>query len=129
MKNVTINSKKYGVDGEAPVRLNNGSLVLHYNKNADVLGAYIVTSYRDQSGYCKHNGKETSQFCSLVDLDTGYLKFEERCSRSTTVGRVLAHLVPNGDFQGKNAVKEGQYIEVYSVGEYQIDLKFDRKQV
>ena len=84
MKNVTINSKKYGVDGEAPIRLNNGSLVLHYNKNADVLGAYIVTSYRDQSGYCKHNGRETSQFCSLVDLDTGYLKFEERCNKCGT---------------------------------------------
>lgn len=126
MQNVMINSKKYGVDGEAPIKLNNGSLVLHYNKNADVLGAYIVTSYRDQSGYCKHNGKETAQYCSLVDLDTGYLKFEERCSRNTTVGRVLAHLVPNGDFQGKNAVKEGQYIEVYHVGEYKIDLKIEK---
>lgn len=126
MQNVTINSKKYGVDGSEPVRLNNGALVLHYNKNADVLGAYLVTSYRDQSGYCKHNGKETAQYCSLVDLDTGYLKFEERCSRNTTVGRVLAHLVPNGDFGGKEAVKNGQYIEVYAVGDYKIDLTFDR---
>ena len=127
MQNVTINSKKYEVVGEAPVKLNNGSLVLHYNKLGDVMGAYIVTSYRDQSGYCKHNGKETAQYCSLVDLDNGYLKFEERCSRNTTVGRVLAHLVPNGDFGGKEAVKNGQYIEIYNVGDYKIDLQFTRK--
>lgn len=43
------------------------------------------------------------------------------------MGRVLAHLVPNGDFGGKEAVKSGQYIEVYPVGEYKIDLTFDRK--
>lgn len=129
MKNVTINSKKYGRDSETPVKLNNGSVVLHYNKNAEVIGAYIVTSYRDQSGYCKRNGKETSQYCSLVDLDTGYLKFEERCSRNTTMGRVLAHLVPNYDIGGKRAVADGQYIEVYVTGSYTIDIKLNEKEV
>lgn len=123
MQNVTINSKKYGVDGETPIKLNNGSLVLHYNKLGDVLGAYIVTSFRDQRGTLK-NSEHTSSYCSLVNLDNGYLKFEERCSRTTTMGRVLAHLVQNGDFGGKEAVKNGQYIEVYPVGMYKIDLSF-----
>ena len=127
MRNVAINGKRVEKKVDTPVKLSNGSLVVHYNKLGDVIGAYIVTSYRDQSGYCKHNGKETSQYCSLVDLDTGYLKFEERCSRNTTMGRVLAHLVPNGDFGGKDAVKDGQYIEVYTGGNYKIDLSFDRE--
>ena len=126
MQNVTINRKKYGADGDTPIKLNNGSLVLHYNKLGDVIGAYIVTSYRDQRGTLK-NPEHTTGYCSLVNLDNGYLKFEERCSRTTTMGRVLAHLVPNGDFGGKEAIKSGQYIEVYPVGEYKIDLTFDRK--
>ena len=78
---------------------------------------------------CHANIYAISSEINKKGVQLPFVKFEERCSRSTTVGRVLAHLVPNGDFQGKNAVKEGQYIEVYPVGEYQIDLKFDRKQV
>lgn len=123
MQNVTINNKRFGVIGEAPVKLNNGSLVLHYNKLGDVMGAYIVTSFRN-NGRC---GDPTISYCSLVDLDNGYIKFEERCSRSTTVKRVLSHL-NKGDFAGEQAVKEGQYIEVYSLGNYTIDLLLRDKQ-
>lgn len=57
MQNVTINSKKYGVRGDTPIKLNNGSLVLHYNKIGDVLGAYLVTSFRDGKG--RYNGDQT----------------------------------------------------------------------
>lgn len=124
MQNVTINSKKFGVIGDTPVKLNNGSLVLHYNKLGDVLGAYIVTSFRDSKG--KYHGDQTSPYCSLVNLDNGYIKFEERCSRSTTIKRVLSHLNPN-DYTGEQAVKDGQYIEVYAMGEFKIDLQFERK--
>lgn len=127
MQNVTINSKKYGVDAETPIKLNNGSLVLHYNRLGDVLGAYIVTSYRDQKGTLR-NSEHTASFCSLVDLDSGYLKFEERCSRNTTMKRVLSHLNPS-DYAGAQAIKDGQYIEVYSVGNYKIDLSLERKLV
>ena len=119
MQNITINKKRYGVDGEVPVKLNNGGLVLHYNKLGDVLGAYIVTSFRDHSG--KYGGDQTSTYCSLVNLDTGYLAFEERCSRKTTVQRVLSHF-NHGDYYDKQAVKEGQYIKVFNSGSYSIDI-------
>lgn len=124
MKNVTINGKKYERDGETPVKLNNGSLVVHYNKMGDVLGAYIVTSFRDSKG--NYSGQQTTTYCSLINLDNGYIAFEERASRSTTVKRVLSHL-NKGDYYGQQAVKEGQYIEVYASGNFKIDLSFDRK--
>lgn len=126
MQNVTINSKKYGTDGEAPLKLNNGSLVIHYNRLGDVLGAYLVTSFRDNRG--RYSGDYTTSYCSLINLDNGYIQFEERCSRNTTVKRVLSHL-NKGDYYGAQAVKDGQYLEVYSTGDFQIDLKFDRKSV
>mgnify|MGYP003191361618 CR=1 FL=1 len=124
MKNVTINGKKYERDGETPVKLNNGSLVVHYNKMGDVLGAYIVTSFRDSKG--NYSGQQTTTYCSLINLDNGYIAFEERASRSTTVKRVLSHL-NKGDYYGQQSVKEGQYIEVYAPGDFKIDLSFDRK--
>lgn len=117
MNNVTINGKDIKIIGETPVKLNNGSLVIHYSRS-EVIGAYIVTSYR---GLNQQGG--TSQYCSFIDLDTGYIKFEERCSRTTTVGRVLSHLNHN-DYRGKNALECGQNIEVYNLGNYKIDLKF-----
>ena len=122
MQNVTISNDKRLVGIDTPVRLNNGSLVLHYNKGGDVIGAYLVTSYRDHRGSLK-NEEHTKNYCSLVNLDTGYLKFEERCSRLTTIGRVLAHLSPSDDFGGKEAFKSGQYIEVYLNGDYKINIQ------
>lgn len=124
MKNVVINGKSIERRAETPVKLNNGSLVVHYNKLGDVLGAYVVTSYRDQNKTLR-NTEHTASFCSLVDLDNGYLKFEERCSRTTTMARVLSHLNPS-DYAGAEAIKDGQYVEVYAVGTYKIDLSFDR---
>lgn len=124
MKNVTINKKRYGVNGETPVRLNNGSIVLHFNKLGDVLGAYIVTSFRDSKG--TYRGDSTTSYCSFVDLDTGYLKFDERCSRNTTIQRVISHL-NSGDYAGQQSIKEGQYIEVYAPGEYTIDITTNKE--
>ena len=120
MQNVTINNKKFGVDGDTPVKLNNGSIVLHYNKLCEVIGAYMVTSFRDNKN--KYKGAQTTTYCSLIDLDSGYIKFEERCSRGTTIKRVLSHLM-GGEYLGEQAVKSGHYIEVYGVGDYKIDLQ------
>ena len=118
MNNVTINGKNFEILGSTPFILNNGSLVLHYNRQGNVVGAYIVTSYRE----INNNGHQTRPYCSLVNLDTGYLAFEERCSRNTTMVRILSHLSP-GAYEGKKAVAEGQYIEVYTLGDYTIDIK------
>lgn len=120
MKNVTINGNKYGVDGDTPVSLNNGDLVIHYNKIGDVIGAYLVTSFRDHKG---RYGKDfATGYCSLINLDNGYIKFEERCSRTTTVARVLSHL-NTGDFEAKQALSDGQYIKVHHVGNYILDIQ------
>ena len=121
MNNVTINKVKFEVKGDTPVRLENGSLVVHYDKSDNVKGAYIVTSFRDNKN--RYSGSNTAPYCSLVNLDSGYLKFEERCSRNTTIKRVLSHLNPS-DVSGTEAVRSGQYIEVYPVGNYKIDLSF-----
>ena len=121
MNNVTINGKNFEILGNTPFILNNGNLVLHYNRQGSVVGAYIVTSYRE----VKNNGNQTRPYCSLVNLDNGYLAFEERCSRNTTMVRILSHLSPCA-YGGKNAVAEGQYIEVYAGGEYTIDISTKR---
>ena len=129
MQNVTINSKKYGINHEAKISLTNGSLVIHRNRLGDVLGAYLVTSFRYNRGVTTERAKEATQsYCSLINLDTGYIAFDERASRNTTIKRVLSHL-NKGDYYAQQAVKEGQYIEVYYSGEYKIDLQFERKQV
>ena len=127
MQNVTINNQKCGIDHEAKISLTNGSLVIHRNRLGDVLGAYLVTSFRYNRGVTTDKAKEATQsYCSLINLDTGYLAFDERASRSTTIKRVLSHL-NKGDYYAEQAVKEGQYIEVYYSGEYKIDLQFERK--
>ena len=120
MKNVTINSKNLFTLAQTPIKLNNGSIVIHYDRMGSVLGAYIVTSYR--KGTCG----DTANYCSLVDLDNGYIKFEERCSRNTTIVRVLSHLNPN-DYEGREAVRNGQYIEVHPVGTYSLDITTSKK--
>ena len=127
MQNVTINNQKCGIDHEAKISLTNGSLVIHRNRLGDVLGAYLVTSFRYNRGVTTDKAKEATQsYCSLINLDTGYLAFDERASRSTTIKRVLSHL-NHGDYYAEQAVKEGQYLEVYYSGEYKIDLQFERK--
>lgn len=127
MRNVTINNKKCGVDCEAKINLTNGSLVIHRNRLGDVFGAYLVTSFRYNRGVSEERAKESTQgYCSLINLDTGYIAFDERASRNTTIKRVLSHL-NKGEYYGELAVKEGQFIEVYYSGEYKIDLQFERK--
>ena len=123
MNNVTINGKDFEKLGSTPLKLNNGGLVLHYNRAGNVMGAYLVTSFRDGKG--KYHGDQTSPYCSLVNLDNGYIAFDERCSRATTMVRVLSHLSPN-DYAGKKAVEEGQYLEVYPVGSFKIDLALNK---
>ena len=120
MKNVVIDNRKTAVNGETPLLLSNGNLVLKYNAMSEVVDAYIVTSFRDHEN--RYRGQPTSAYCSLVNLDTGYLAFEERCSRKTTINRVLSHLSP--DYVGSNYLADnGCYVEVYPKGDYRISLQ------
>ena len=124
MNNITLNSKTCRNRAETPVKLQNGSLVLHFNSVGEPLGAYLVTSYRDQQDWLKYRNKvSTVSYCTLINLDTGYIQFEEPCSRTTTVGRVLAHLSKTRD-EGKIPVGRGERIEVYPSGKFNINLSY-----
>lgn len=123
LNNVTISKTKLEYDQD--VVLNNGSLVLYFNPQSGLIGAYIVTSFRDNDN--RYKGDSTSEYCSFVDLNTGLLRFVERCSRNTTIRRIMSHL-RQGDYFAKEGIKEGYYIEVYDKGNYQVNLDLISKQ-
>lgn len=126
---ITLNNNRVTTnvipDGNIPITLHNGSLVLHFSKNKkELLGAYVVTSFRDNKS--RYGNDSTTNFCTLIDMQTGYPKFEERCSRSTTMSRIISHL-SSGDFKGEEALKRGEFIEVYSRSNYTVDFSFDER--
>ena len=128
MSNVTIGVKSSETIGDRPIILHNGNLVLHFDGNDNCIGAYIVTAFRDYKGVCDNKERAFAIYCSFINIDNGYLAFDERCSRTTTVARVLSHLNP-GDFNAEKSIKDGQYIKVYNVGDYKIDLTLLREQM
>lgn len=95
MNNVIVRGQKQYVDLNRKLNLHNGSVVLLKNKvNGDSIDAiYYVVSFRDNKN--KYSGSTTG-YCTLLDLDSGQFAFEERCSRNTTVLRVLRHLLRVG---------------------------------
>lgn len=109
MNHITIKNDTQ-VSGSTPISLKDGNIVLHFNRFGAIANCYMVISYKGEFNCCS--------YCSLLNLDTGCIEFKERCSRNTTVQRVLSHL-----YQGKNAAQEGQYIKVYTNEEYHIELK------
>ena len=79
----------------------NNVFIKSFKKKENVVGIYMVVSFRDNKN--KYNGSNTTSYCSLVNLDNGSLAFEERCSRSTTVRRVLNHILRLG-FSTQNSL-------------------------
>ena len=123
MRNITIKNDTE-VSASTPISLKNGNIVLHFNRFGKIVNCYMVTSFRDVDGYYKGEAKCYS-YCSLLNLDTGWIAFKERCSRNTTVQRVLSHLNPL-DYGGKGAVQEGQYVKVYTNEQYHIELELTK---
>lgn len=123
MRNITIKNDTE-VSASTPIFLKNGNIVLHFNRLGETVNCYMVTSFRDVDGYYKGEAN-CCPYCSLLNLDTGYIEFKERCSRDTTVQRVLSHLNPL-DYDGKGAVQEGQYVKVYANEEYHIELELTK---
>lgn len=120
MNHITIKND-IQVGASTPISLKNGNIVLHFNRFGKIINCYMVTSFRDVDGHYKGEFNCCS-YCSLLNLDTGYIEFKKRCSRDTTVQRVLSHL-NQLDYGGKNAAQEGQYVRVYTSEEYHIELK------
>lgn len=128
MNNVVIRGQKQYVDLNRKLNLHNGSIVLLKDKgNGDRIEAiYYVISFRDNKN--KYSGS-TTPYCTLLDLDTGKLAFEERCSRNTTVRRVLRHLLRLGYTMPYNpdATDEDYHlrnydVDVYECGNYKMEL-------
>lgn len=115
-----VRKSEDAITGNEVLNLNNGSYVVRYTKEDEVIGTYIVTSYRGDG-----NGN-TRVYCSLVNLDTGYIQFDERCSRSTTIKRVLSHLSP-GDYGGNKSIQRGERIEVFTKDEVTLRLTLPKK--
>lgn len=123
MKHITINGQKMTARLDKDLSLNNGALVLF--KRGEVEKAYMVVSFRDHKG--DYKGDKTNPYCTLLDLDTGYFAFEERCSRTTTVRRVLNHLLRLRDhFSYRDDIPDEAYgnwdVEVVTPGKFSIDI-------
>lgn len=126
MKSVFLKGQDNRVNLEREVKLKNGSIIIT-KENDNVVGIYLVISFRDNKNV--YNGCNTSMYCSLIDLDSGQLVFEERCSRKTTVRRVLNHIKRlGGKFYSANDLTENYYllrnndIEIHEIGTYKMEI-------
>lgn len=126
MNNVFIKGKIPDLNLDRKLNLHNGSLVIVKRKE-NITGIFMVVSFRDNKN--KYSGSNTTSYCSLVNLDNGSLAFEERCSRSTTVRRVLNHVLrlgfsmpynPNSK-ENDNQMKDYD-IDYYGNGAYKLEV-------
>lgn len=89
MQNIKIKGMKTSPNFDRKIRLTNGSIIIQ-KENDIVIGVYMVISFRDNKN--RYSGDSTTGYCTLLNLDSGKIAFEERCSRYTTERRVLRHL-------------------------------------
>lgn len=126
MNNVFIKGQIPDLNLDRKLNLHNGSLIIVKQRDT-ITGIYMVVSFRDNKN--KYNGSNTTSYYSLVNLDNGSLAFEERCSRSTTVRRVLNHVLrlgfsmpynPNSK-ENDNQMKDYD-IDYYGNGAYKLEV-------
>ena len=126
MNNVFIKGQIPDLNLDRKLNLHNGSLIIVKQRDT-ITGIYMVVSFRDNKN--KYYGSNTTSYCSLVNLDNGSLAFEERCSRSTTVRRVLNHVLrlgfsmpynPNSK-ENDNQMKDYD-IDYYGNGAYKLEV-------
>lgn len=126
MNNVFIKGQIPDLNLDRKLNLHNGSLIIVKQRDT-ITGIYMVVSFRDNKN--KYNGSNTTSYCSLVNLDNGSLAFEERCSCSTTVRRVLNHVLrlgfsmpynPNSK-ENDNQMKDYD-IDYYGNGAYKLEV-------
>ena len=126
MNNVFIKGQIPDLNLDRKLNLHNGSLIIVKQRDT-ITGIYMVVSFRDNKN--KYNGSNATSYCSLVNLDNGSLAFEERCSRSTTVRRVLNHVLrlgfsmpynPNSK-ENDNQMKDYD-IDYYGNGVYKLEV-------
>ena len=118
MNHITINGQNRKTNLEREIKLNNGSLVFLKNGNK-VNQVYMVVSFRDNKN--RYNYSPTTAYCSLLNLDTGNYEFEERCSRNTTVRRLLNHLLMVGSDMSDEKYRDYD-VEIHLKNNYRIDI-------
>lgn len=133
MNNISIKGVCECADLDRKVDLRNGSIVIHKEKD-QVIGVYLVISFRDNKN--KYGGNSTASYCTLINLDSGQIAFEERCSRATTERRILRHLTRvgysypyNPDSHEQDSKFSNMRVQVYSNGNYKVNLELGEEYI
>lgn len=126
MNNVSIKDICECNDLNRKIDLRDGSLIIQ-KRNEMVMSVYMVIPFRDNKN--RYPGDLTSTYCTLINLDTGKIAFEERCSRKTTERRVLRHLTRAGyshpydpDSTDQDSKFADMRIQIYKNGNYKVSL-------
>ena len=119
MNYISIKNRNTKCVLDTPVKLHNGSIVF-LKFNNQIVDVYYVISFRDNNN--RYNGDLTAPYCSMINLDSGQLAFQERCSRNTTVRRVLKHLVPTAYIDTSDMELSAYDIEVHNHSEYHLEI-------
>ena len=127
MNNISIKGVCECADLDRKINLSNGAIVIQKNRE-QVIGVYLVISFRDNKN--KYGNDSTTSYCTLVNLDSGQIAFEERCSRATTERRVLRHLTRAGysypynpDSHEQDSRFSNMRVQVYPNGNYKVNLE------
>lgn len=115
---VVRQTNKVRYTGDESLRLFNGTIIVLCNSEKEVVkGPYVVTSFRSRNSW---DNEKTNTYCSLVLFENGYIAFEEPCSRTTQMRRVMSHLLPNQDVE--TALKRGLYIRAIPSSSVSIEI-------
>lgn len=110
------------------MKLLSGDIIIFKDANNKVLKTYFVIPFRNSTN--NPSWEETHKYCSLINLESGFIAFDEPCSRKTTELRILSHLCGCCDNPGKSNYSydyskiAGRSIEKYS--DYEIHLKLKK---
>lgn len=118
-----VKIKNYKSFVNSQTKLNNGTLVIHYSITGAVLHEYLIIPFRNNKN--KEEFRATQQYCSLIDLETGRIAFEEPCSRNTDIYRILCHL-NKSSYYGESAVKEqilNQSLSIHPLHRYDLEIQ------
>lgn len=123
---VTIKTNKSAKN--QPVKLVNGTLLLHLSTTGAVLHKCLAIPFRNNKGNeCWNN---TANYCSLLDLETGKILFEEPCSRNTDFFRILRHLNRSISY-GDDAVTQhifNQTLAIHDLTSYDLEIVIKEEQ-
>lgn len=133
MDNVKVKGIRECADLDRKVFLQNGAMVVQ-KEGGQAIGVYLAIPFRDHKN--RYPNGSTIAYCTLVDLDTGKLAFEERCSRATTERRVLRHLTRAGfscpydpDSHGQDSKFSGMRVQVYESGCYRMEVELGEEYI